>query len=139
MAGGELLDGEGRPGATGHGFPIREHLEKEEDEAITPRAKTRSGKKTTAVADDGAMAGPNGAQGEIAREHHLLGGRVGEREEAATRSPRREAGVAAARNSRATRGRRWRSGEGSLRARVGQGQGEKKRGRGKMARVRARG
>ena len=58
MAGGELLAGEGRPGATGHGFPIHEHLEKEEDEgnSIPPFARPGRGSRTTVRG--GAIADP---------------------------------------------------------------------------------
>ena len=55
MNGGEKVTGEGREGATGHGFPIRKLLEKEEDEGNSPRAKSRPKKRSRRADRDGAM------------------------------------------------------------------------------------
>ena len=67
MADRPKLAGVSLPGATELSFEIRLHRVIEEGEASSPWVKMWPGKEVTAVADGGAMAGPDGAHGKVTR------------------------------------------------------------------------
>ena len=66
MAGGELLAGECRPGATVLGFQIGLHREVEEGEGSQAPSKTQPVGAACKETDGGAMVGPVDALGKVA-------------------------------------------------------------------------
>ena len=110
------LAGEGHEGATGHGFPIRKHTEREEGNTYPTQGKTRLEGRLARGADGGAMTGPDGALRTTARGAKNQRKWDGEEEGGGTRSPRRRTGAETARNDGFAR-RAANSGNGFLRTR----------------------
>ena len=79
--------GVGCAGAMMHGFPNREHRQKEEGKTSSFPPFSQPGNTTNAVADGGAIAGRVGARGEGPRDHQKVQEMNEERAEEMASSP----------------------------------------------------
>ena len=135
IAGGEELAGECRPGATGHGFPIRKLLEKEEDEGNSLPSLTRPGRSLRSTlhgrrpwsSSEFAENGPRDHESQQEEHREKAGkeaklttarkrGKIGSEQRASRGESRRCSGLGGCAQQAKTEARRGEMGRGKRRA-----------------------